>query len=66
MFLYLEKDLPFWVNRVKNFWEDSFYINLDEDIADGFVRLVIFDNGVTFWLKIKKDEYNKVKDLLLK
>jgi hypothetical protein len=64
IFDYLSNNLPFSLNPINNFWDNSFYINLREDIADNFVRLVISDNGITFWLKIKKDEYNKVKNML--
>lgn len=65
IFDYLSGNLPFTLNEVNNFWDNSFFINLREDISDNFVRLVIWDNGVTFWLKIKKDQYNRVKDILL-
>jgi hypothetical protein len=64
IFDYLSNSLPFSLNAINNFWDNSFYINLREDVADNFVRLVVSDNGITFWLKIKKDEYNKVKNML--
>lgn len=60
----LELELPFKVNEVNNFWNKSFYINLDKDIDDWFIRLVIENNWVTFWLKINKNEYNLVKEKL--
>jgi hypothetical protein len=62
----LQDSLPFSINEVNNFWEKSFYINLKEDMKDNYVRIVISKNGVDFWLKIKNDEYNKVKEILLK
>lgn len=65
IFNVLEYDLPFEVNQVNNFWENSFYINLKEDIDDSYVRLVISYKGVVFWLKIKKDTYNDIKAKLL-
>ena len=64
IFDYLSGNLPFTLNEINNFWDNSFYINLREDVEDNFVRLVISDDAVTFWLKIKKDEYNRVKNLL--
>ena len=66
IFNYLQDSLPFSVNEINNFWEKSFYINLREDMEDNYIRIVISKNGVDFWLKIKNDEYNKVKELLLK
>jgi len=64
IFDYLSNNLPFSLNEINNFWDHSFYINLREDVADNFVRLVISEGGITFWLKIKKDEYNRVKNIL--
>ena len=64
IFKVLEFDLPFVVNPVNNFWDNSFYINLNSDIDDNIVRLVITNKGVVFWLKINKNEYNLVKEKL--
>jgi len=70
IFSILDDDLPFslyinWLNEWDNvFWEDSFYINLNEEIKDRFVRLVISHKWVVFWLKIKQTEYGLVKDKL--
>lgn len=66
IFNYLKDSSPFTINEINNFWEKSFYINLKEEINDNYIRLVISKNGITFWLKIKKDEYNNVKEILLK
>ena len=41
IFDYLSNNLPFSLNEINNFWDHSFYINLREDVADNFVRLVI-------------------------
>jgi hypothetical protein len=60
----LEKELPLKVNEINNFWDNSFYINLNEDINDKFIRLVISNKWIAFWLKIKKNEYNQVKEKL--
>lgn len=64
IFSILDDDLPFSLNEVNNFWSNSFYINLDEDIEDRFVRVVIWYKWIVFWLKIKKTEYNLVKEKL--
>lgn len=64
IFSVLSDELPFTINEVNNFWDNSFYINLDEGIEDRFVRIVISNNGVVFWLKIKKTEYSLVKEKL--
>lgn len=66
MFNYLQSSLPFSVKELNNFWEKSFYINMRDDVKDNYIRLVISKNGINFWLKIRNDEYNKVKEILLK
>jgi hypothetical protein len=60
----LEYELPFTINEINNFWDKSFYINLNSDINDNIVRIVITNNWIVFWLKIKKNEYNLVKEKL--
>lgn len=65
IFNFLEEEQPFTLNEVNNFWTNSFYINLKEDINDSFVRIIVNSNGIVFWLKIKKDEYNNVRQKLL-
>jgi hypothetical protein len=64
IFSVLEYELPFTLNPVNNFWDNSFYINLNEDINDNVIRLIISNKGIVFWLKIKKNEYNLVKEKL--
>lgn len=64
IFNLLSNDLPFTVNEVNNFWDNSFYINLDEYISDRFVRLIVSNNGVVFGLKIKNTEYDLIKEKL--
>ena len=64
IFQILDDELPFSINEVNNFWDSSFYINLDEDIQDRFVRIVISNKWIVFWLKIKKTEYSLVKEKL--
>ncbi len=58
-------EVPYEINEVNNFLDKSFYINLDEVISDNDIRIVIWYKSITFWLKIKKDVYNDVKDILL-
>ena len=64
IFSVLSGELPFTMNEVNNFWDNSFFINLNNDIEDRFIRVVISNKGVVFWLKIKKSEYNLVKEKL--
>ncbi len=64
IFKILELELPFSINQTNNFWEESFYINLNSDIDDSIVRIVVKNKWVVFWLKIKKNEYNNVKKIL--
>lgn len=64
IFKVLEMDFPFVVNEVNNFWDNSFYINLNDDINDNVIRIVVSYKWVAFWLKLKKNEYNLVKEKL--
>jgi len=66
IFSVLEYELPIQLNELNNLGTHSFYINLDDDIKDRFVRIVLEINGVVVWLKIKKDHYNNVKEKLIK
>lgn len=60
----LAYDLPFEINVINNFWNESFYINLNEDIKDNYIRSVVNYKWIVFGLKIKKSEYNRVKNSL--
>lgn len=64
IFYLLSNDLPFSLNEVNNFWDNSFFINLDEYISDRFVRIIISNNWVVFGLKIKNTEYSLIKEKL--
>ncbi len=64
IFEVLSYELPFSINEVNNFWVKSFYINLENWFWDGFVRIVLQYKNRTFWIKIKKDLYNKIKTKL--
>lgn len=55
----------YYLNELDNFWDESFYINFDW-IDDWFVRLIFVSNGSVFWLKIWKNQYNAVKEILEK
>jgi hypothetical protein len=37
---------------------------LDKNIEDRFVRVIISNNGIVFWMKIKKTEYSLIKEKL--
>lgn len=64
IFKVLEYELPFNVNSVNNFWDKSFYINLDNDINDNIIRIVISYKWISFWIKTKKNEYSLIKEKL--
>ncbi len=64
IFMVLEDELPFTINEVNNFWDNSFFINLDDDIDDNIVRIVVSNDWVVFWLKINKNDYNLIKEKL--
>lgn len=64
IFSVLTSEQPFTIKEVNNFWEKSFYINLNNDIEDRFIRMVISNKWIVFWLKIKKTDYGLVKQKL--
>lgn len=64
IFEVLTYELPFTINEVNNFWDKSFYINLDWSFDDNNVRIVFSYKKRLYWLKISKNSYNKVKKLL--
>lgn len=64
IFDYLQKQTPYSINSLNNFGKSSFYINLDEQIVDNFIRIIIEHKGVVFWIKVHKDEYQNVKNIL--
>jgi len=55
-------DLPFSIKEVNNFWDKSFYINLDN--SDSYVRIVLLKNWRVFGIKVLKSEYNNIKEIL--
>lgn len=64
IFSVLSTELPFKINEVNNFWEKSFYINLNKDISDRFIRMLISDKWIVFWVKVEKTQYDIVKQKL--
>ncbi len=57
-------NLYFKVKKVNNFWNKSFFINLDPDLDDNYIRFVFSYKNKNFWLKIKKDWYNNIKVIM--
>lgn len=64
IFNVLQTELPFKINKTNNFWNNSFYINFNNDINDSFIRMVIENNWIVFWLKVEKKEYDNIKQRL--
>ena len=64
IFEVISYDMPYTLNEVNNFWEASFFINVDEEFNDDFIRFIIKSTNGVFWLKIKKDLYNDTKEIL--
>ena len=54
----------FIINEVDNFWEESFYINLWEDYRDEFIRIILSKNDSIIWIKVSKNEYNSIKNII--
>lgn len=64
IFEVLTFDLPISLNEVNNIGDKSFFINMQEAYDDGLVRIVFEYENYAFWLKIKKDNYNRIKQAL--
>lgn len=60
----LSYELPIELNEVNNIADSSFFINLDDSSDDWLVRIVFEYQNYAFWLKIKKDNYNRTKQAL--
>ena len=54
----------FTINEVDNFWEESFYINLWENYKDDFVRIIFLKENNVIWIKVSKNEYNSIKNII--
>lgn len=64
IFEVLSFELPIELNEVNNIWDASFFINMSSGFDDGLVRIVFEHQNYAFWLKIKKDNYNRTKNAL--
>ncbi len=64
VFEVLSFDLPYDLNEVNNFWQSSFYINLKEVYTDEFIRLVVQYQSKAFGLKIHRNVYDDIKDII--
>lgn len=64
IFQVLSYDVSFTINEVNNFVDASFFINLDEDIQDNFVRIVANYKWVVVGLKVKREQYPQIKKIL--
>jgi len=64
IFEVLSYDLPMELNEVNNILDASFFINMQENFDDGYVRIIFEYENYAFWLKIKKDNYNSAKNAL--
>ena len=57
----------FSINESNNFWDKSFFINLKWwTEKNPQIRMIVWTNGLVFWLKFDKDQYSKVKQALTK
>lgn len=54
----------FVTNEVDNFWEESFYINLWKNYKDDFVRIIFLKQNNVIWIKVSKNEYNSIKNII--
>jgi len=64
IFEVLTFDLPIEINEVNNIADASFFINMQDAFDDGLVRIIFEYENYAFWLKIKKDNYNRIKQAL--
>lgn len=64
IFSILQSELPFKVNPTNTFWDKSFFINFNKDVNDETIRIVVLKDWIVFWLKVKSDEYNNIKQIL--
>lgn len=62
IFTVLEYDMPFSLNVLDNFWEKSFFINLDR--PDNKVRFIFEHEKQVYGIKVKKGDYAIVKNII--
>ena len=60
----LSFDIPYTLNIVNTFGNRSFFINMDTNWDDGNVRLVFEYKKQVFWLKMKKNRYNEIREII--
>lgn len=56
--------LPFSIKEVTLSEKRAFFLNLEQNFSDDYIRLVVEYKKRVFWLKIKKTMYNEVKNLI--
>ncbi len=59
----LSYDNPFTMKKFKIYGNKSFFLNLDK--SDSYVRIIMEHKNHCYWLKIKKSQYNFVKETIL-
>jgi hypothetical protein len=59
----LSYDNPFTLKKFKIYGNKSFFVNLDK--SDLNVRVIMEYKNHCYWFKIKKSEYNLVKETIL-
>ncbi len=57
-------ELPFLLNKTDSFGTNSFFINVKPEFQDEFTRVVFEYKQKVFLLKIKKNQYNRVRIML--
>ena len=62
IFTVLEFEMPYTLNKTDNFWERSFFINLDR--PDEKVRFIFQYKGEVYWVKVRTPNYNAVKSII--
>lgn len=60
----LEYEMPFSINKVNNFWTQSFFINLER--IDDKIRFIFEYKQKVFGIKVQKVNYERVKWILEK
>ena len=58
----LKNTYNYKINQTNSFWNKSFYINIET--PDNFVRIFLEYNWQVIWIKAKKQDFNKIKNIL--
>lgn len=56
--------LPFSIKEVTLLNKRAFFLNLEENFSDEYIRVIVEYKKRVFWLKIKKTMYNEIKNLI--